>query len=67
MPNTAVTVGEGATVYCLGDGAEQSDSLIVQKLFSSVGYCTRVTESQIGEQQRGSLEPLDKTEPATTL
>lgn len=47
MPNTAVTVGEGATVYCLGDGAEQSDSLIVQKLFSSVGYCTRVTESQI--------------------
>lgn len=49
MPNTAVTVGEGATVYCLGDGAEQSDSLIVQKLFSSVGYCTRVTESQIGE------------------
>ena len=49
MPNTAVTVGEGATVYCLGPGAEQSDGMIVQKLFSSVGYCSRVQESQIGK------------------
>ena len=49
MPNTAVTVGEGATVYCLGPGAEQSDGMIVQKLFSSVGYCARVQESQIGK------------------
>jgi len=47
MPNTAVTVGEGATVYCLGPGAEHSDGMIVQKLFSSLGYCARVQESQI--------------------
>merc|ERR1719341_1132330 len=39
MPNTAVTVGEGATVFCLGEGAGQADSAIVQKLFSSVGFC----------------------------
>ena len=49
MPNTAVTVGEGATVFCLGAGAEHSDSLLVQQLFSSVGYCARVMEAQIGE------------------
>ena len=48
MPNTAVTVGEGATVYCLGNGAEQSDSIFVQKLFSSIGFSARVAESQIG-------------------
>jgi pyrroline-5-carboxylate reductase len=47
MPNTAVTVGEGATVYCLGEGAGQADSQIVQKLFSSVGFCERVQEHQI--------------------
>jgi len=47
MPNTAVTVGEGATVYCLGNGAEQSDSIFVQKLFSSIGFSARVAESQI--------------------
>ena len=47
MPNTAVTVGEGATVYCLGEGAGQADGQIVQKLFSSVGFCERVQEGQI--------------------
>ena len=47
MPNTAVTVGEGATVYCLGEGAGQADGQIVQKLFSSVGFCARVQEGQI--------------------
>ena len=47
MPNTAVTVGEGATVFCLGEGAGQADSIIVQKLFSSVGFCERVQEYQM--------------------
>ena len=42
-------MGEGATVFCLGAGAEHSDSLLVQQLFSSVGYCARVMEAQIGE------------------
>ena len=41
-------MGEGATVFCLGAGAEHSDSLLVQQLFSSVGYCARVMEAQIG-------------------
>ena len=49
MPNTAVTVGEGATVYCLGPGADNTDSDLVTRLFSSVGLCRRVEESQIGE------------------
>ena len=48
MPNTAVMVGEGATVFCLGKGANISDSHLVKKLFSSVGYCSQVLESQIG-------------------
>ena len=47
MPNTAVTVGEGATVFCLGEGAGQADSNIVTRLFSSVGFCERVQEHQI--------------------
>ena len=49
MPNTPVTVGEGATVYCLGPGAEEEDGDMVSRLFSSVGLCTRVQESQIGQ------------------
>ena len=36
-------------MFCLGAGAEHSDSLLVQQLFSSVGYCARVMEAQIGE------------------
>merc|ERR1712128_182224 len=47
MPNTAVIVGEGATVFCLGDGAGQADGNIAQRLFSSVGFCERVQEHQI--------------------
>ena len=41
--------GEGATVYCLGPGADDKDSHLVNSLFSSVGLCRRVEESQIGE------------------
>jgi len=47
MPNTAVTVGEGATVYCLGPGSQLSDGDLVSRLFSSVGLCARVQETQI--------------------
>ena len=44
-----IMAGEGATVYCLGPGADNKDSDLVTSLFSSVGLCTRVQESQIGE------------------
>ena len=44
--------GEGATVYCLGPGAEEKDSDLVSSLFSSLGLCRRVQESQIGETER---------------
>jgi len=47
MPNTAVTVGEGATVFCLGEGASQADCDILHTLFSSVGFCERVQEHQM--------------------
>ena len=47
MPNTAVTVGEGATVYCLGPGSDSSDGALVTRLFSSVGLCAQVQENQI--------------------
>ena len=49
MPNTAVMVGEGATVFCLGREAHNSDAHIVRKMFSSVGFCSQVLESQIGD------------------
>ena len=46
---TVLLAGEGATVYCLGPGADTRDSDLVTSLFSSVGLCRRVQESQIGE------------------
>ena len=59
MPNTAVSVGEGATVYCLGPGAEEEkDGDLVTRLFSSVGLCTRVQESQIGGSVTRTLSRL---------
>ena len=48
MPNTAVTVGEGATVFCLGPGADTEDAKLVNTLFSCLGLCARVQEAQIG-------------------
>lgn len=47
MPNTAVTVGEGATVYCMGGGVDGKDGQMVEQLFSTVGLCRRVSESQM--------------------
>ena len=48
MPNTAVRVREGATVFCLGAGTDQQDSETIQTLFSAVGLSAQVLESQIG-------------------
>lgn len=47
MPNTAVEVQEGATVYSLGKTAKPEDCSVVEHLFSSVGKCWRVNEYQI--------------------
>ena len=41
-------------MYCLGPGADDKDSDLVNSLFSSVGLCRRVAESQIGERVRAS-------------
>ena len=49
MPNTAVTVREGATVFCLGPGANTEDATLVNTLFSCLGLCARVQEAQIGQ------------------
>jgi len=47
MPNTAVRVGEGATVFCLGQESGASEGATVNKLFSSLGLCSQVDESQL--------------------
>lgn len=47
MPNTAVEVQEGATVYSLGKTAKPEDCSLVEHLFCSVGKCWRVNEYQI--------------------
>merc|ERR1719234_1455956 len=45
MPNTAVRVGEGATVFCLGQDAGAEEGVTVNKLFSSLGLCRQADES----------------------
>jgi len=47
MPNTCVTVGEGASVYCLGQGTTGTDAELTDRLFSSVGLCEPVQERDI--------------------
>ena len=47
MPNTAVTVGEGASVYCVGEGTTGKHAELTDRLFSSVGLCEPVAEKDI--------------------
>lgn len=47
MPNTAVEVGRGASVYSSGSSVTTEDADKIQTLFSSVGKCWRVAEAQI--------------------
>ena len=47
MPNVNALVGEAVSAICLGDKASVEDSNTVQTLFSSVGKCFAVDESQI--------------------
>nr|XP_006818555.1 PREDICTED: pyrroline-5-carboxylate reductase 2-like isoform X2 [Saccoglossus kowalevskii] len=45
MCNTPCIVGEGATVFSRGSAAKQTDSIIVQKFFTSLGFCDEGDES----------------------
>ena len=45
MPNTPALVGEGASGYCLGTHARESDEATVRKCLDSVGRAYRVPES----------------------
>ncbi|XP_023335193.1 pyrroline-5-carboxylate reductase [Eurytemora carolleeae] len=47
MPNTAVEVGCGASVYATGSGATSEDCKNVETLFYKVGKCWRVKEQDI--------------------
>lgn len=47
MPNTPSLVGEGAAGFCCADGVTASDVDNVQRMLSSVGYVTQVSESQM--------------------
>lgn len=45
-PNTPAMVGQGCSVYSIGEGASTEDGQVVKQLFSSVGLCEQVPESQ---------------------
>ncbi|RWS29311.1 pyrroline-5-carboxylate reductase 1-like protein [Leptotrombidium deliense] len=47
MPNTAVLVQQGASVFALGSSVQQSDVETILRLFSTVGLCERVPETAI--------------------
>ena len=42
MTNTPVVVREGATVYATGTNALVEDGQLLERLMSSVGFCTEV-------------------------
>lgn len=47
MPNTPALVGEGATAIAAGAHASEADMQLSAQLFSSVGLCCKVAESQL--------------------
>lgn len=49
MPNLALSVGAGATGYCLGTLAGESDAAAAEAIFGAAGVVVRVCEAQIGE------------------
>jgi pyrroline-5-carboxylate reductase len=44
MPNAPALVGQGASAYCLGAGASETDAALVERLLSSVGSAIRIEE-----------------------
>lgn len=49
MPNLALSVGAGATGYCLGTLADESDAAVAEAVFGAAGVVVRVSEEQIGD------------------
>ncbi|MGH0180344.1 UNVERIFIED_CONTAM: hypothetical protein FKN15_004005 [Acipenser sinensis] len=47
MTNTPVVVQEGATVYATGTHAKVEDSMLLEQLMASVGFCVEVEEDLI--------------------
>lgn len=47
MPNTAVFVRYGASVYVCGSAVGPEDEITARKLLEAVGTCDRVPESMI--------------------
>ncbi len=44
MPNTPALVGEGASAFCRGGGADAADATLVEEMLSAVGICVEVEE-----------------------
>ena len=47
MPNTPTTVLCGAAAFARGSSTCPEDGVLVSRLFSSVGFCTEVSEAQL--------------------
>lgn len=47
MPNTPALVHRGATAYAIGETAGEEHANIVEKIFSAVGFVSRVPESSL--------------------
>jgi len=47
MPNTPTTVVCGAAAFARGSSTCPEDGVLVSRLFSSVGFCTEVSEAQL--------------------
>lgn len=47
MPNTPCLVGQGASAFCLGEGVEDGDAELVQKLLNATGVVVQTSEPLI--------------------
>jgi pyrroline-5-carboxylate reductase len=47
MPNTPALVGEGASAFCVGEGATGDDIDLADQVLSSVGVCAKVKEEDM--------------------
>jgi len=47
MPNTPALVGEGASAFCIGEGATEDDVDLAEQVLASVGLCAQVKEDDM--------------------
>ena len=47
MPNTPATVLCGASAFARGSTTRPEDGILVSRLFSSIGFCTEVSEADL--------------------